>query len=84
MDDRPTVFPAVGREAELSTLSHVFDEHGPRVCLVWGSPAWGSRGSWSASERTAPGVGIEVFTVDCRTIDPPNTDSWKAFAVRWV
>jgi hypothetical protein len=60
----------VGREGELSVLLHVLDEHGPRVCFVYGIAGIGKSSLLARFADECAERGVEVFHVDCRSIEP--------------
>jgi hypothetical protein len=70
----------VGRESELSVLLRVLEEHGPRVCFVYGFAGIGKSSLLSrfASECERRGVG--VARVDCRSIEPTESGFYGGLA----
>jgi hypothetical protein len=70
----------VGREPELSVLLRVLEEHGPRVCFVYGFAGIGKSSLLSrfASECELRGVG--VTRVDCRSIEPTELGFYGGLA----
>jgi hypothetical protein len=60
----------VGRDVELSVLLRVLEEHGPRVCFVYGIAGIGKTTLLARFGEECERLGIGVVTVDCRSIDP--------------
>lgn len=63
----------VGRERELSVLRRVLDDHGPRVCFVYGMAGIGKSALLARFSDECRGTGAAVFSVDCRSIDPTES-----------
>jgi hypothetical protein len=60
----------VGRDAELSVLLRVLEEHGPRVCFVYGIAGIGKSSLLARFGEECEQLGIDVAAVDCRSIEP--------------
>lgn len=60
----------VGRERELSLLVQVLEEHGPRVCFVYGMAGIGKSSLLARFGQDCGQRGVEVVTVDCRSVEP--------------
>src|SRR5262245_18807282 len=60
----------VGRDVELSVLLRVLEEHGPRVCFVYGIAGIGKSSLLTKFGEECERLGIGVVTVDCRSIEP--------------
>jgi hypothetical protein len=60
----------VGRDAELSVLLRVLEEHGPRVCFVYGIAGIGKSSLLARFGEECERLGIDVVAVDCRSIEP--------------
>ena len=70
MDCRSAGSAVVGRDAELSVLLRVLEEHGPRVCFVYGIAGIGKSSLLARFGEECERLGIGVVTVDCRSIEP--------------
>jgi hypothetical protein len=70
MDCRVEGSTLVGRHAELSVLLRVLEEHGPRVCFVYGIAGIGKSSLLAAFREECDRLGIPVVAVDCRSIEP--------------
>ena len=70
MDRRSTGSEAVGRDAELSVVLRVLEDHGPRVCFVYGIAGIGKSTLLARFGEECEERGVDVFSVDCRSIDP--------------
>lgn len=62
--------PSVGRDRELAVLRRVLDEHGPRVCFVYGIAGMGKSWLLARFGEDAASAGVAVRTVDCRDVEP--------------
>ena len=60
----------VGRDVELSVLLRVLEEHGPRVCFVYGIAGIGKSSLLARFGEECERLEIAVVTVDCRSIEP--------------
>src|SRR5262245_64159624 len=60
----------VGREPELSVLLRVLEEHGPRVCFVYGFAGIGKSSLLSRFASECERCGVGVTRIDCRSIEP--------------
>src|SRR6478672_1778019 len=67
-----TASSVVGRDAELSVLLRVLEEHGPRVCFVYGIAGIGKTSLLARFGEECERLGVDVVTVDCRSIDPTD------------
>jgi len=70
MDRRSTGSEVVGRDAELSVVLRVLEDHGPRVCFVYGIAGIGKSTLLVRFGEECEERGVDVFSVDCRSIDP--------------
>ena len=70
MDCRSAGSAVVGRDAELSVLLRVLEEHGPRVCFVYGIAGMGKSSLLARFGEECERLGVGVVTVDCRSIEP--------------
>ena len=70
MDCRSAGSAVVGRDAELSVLLRVLEEHGPRVCFVYGIVGMGKSSLLARFGEECERLGVGVVTVDCRSIEP--------------
>jgi Transcriptional regulatory protein, C terminal len=70
MDCRSAGSAVVGRDVELSVLLRVLEEHGPRVCFVYGIAGMGKSSLLAKFGEECERLGIGVLTVDCRSIEP--------------
>jgi hypothetical protein len=70
MDGRSAGSSFVGRDIELSVLLRVLEEHGPRVCFVYGIAGIGKSSLLARFGEECERIGIGVVTVDCRSIEP--------------
>jgi len=70
MDRRSTGSEVVGRDAELSVVLRVLEDHGPRVCFVYGIAGIGKSTLLARFGEECEERGVDVFSVDCRSIDP--------------
>ena len=72
MDLRSAGSSVVGRDVELSVLLRVLEEHGPRVCFVYGIAGIGKSSLLARFGEECERLGIGVVTVDCRSIEPTD------------
>ena len=70
MDCRSAGSAVVGRDAELSVLLRLLEEHGPRVCFVYGIAGMGKSSLLARFGEECERLGVGVVTVDCRSIEP--------------
>ena len=70
MDRQSANTAFVGRDVELSVLLRVLEEHGPRVCFVYGIAGIGKSSLLARFGEECERLGIGVVTVDCRSIEP--------------
>ncbi len=72
MEGRSAGSSVVGRDVELSVLLRVLEEHGPRVCFVYGIAGIGKSSLLARFGEECERLGIAVVTVDCRSIEPTD------------
>src|SRR6478736_7768054 len=65
-----TASSVVGRDAELSVLLRLLEEHGPRVCFVYGIAGIGKSSLLARFGEECERLGVGVVAVDCRSIEP--------------
>jgi len=70
MDRRSTGSEVIGRDAELSVVLRVLEDHGPRVCFVYGIAGIGKSTLLARFGEECEDRGVDVFSVDCRSIEP--------------
>src|SRR6185295_16456978 len=80
MDGRSAGSAVVGHDVELSVLLRVLDEHGPRVCFVYGIAGIGKSSLLARFGEECEQLGIGVVTVDCRSIEPTDLAFMGALA----
>ena len=64
MSLRSAASSVVGRDVELSVLLRVLEEHGPRVCFVYGIAGIGKSSLLARFGEECEGLGIGVVAVD--------------------
>lgn len=70
MDGRSSADSVVGRESELSVLLRVLQEHGPRICFLYGIAGMGKSSLLARFAAECTRRAVNVFAVDCRSIEP--------------
>ena len=80
MDGRSTGSSVVGRDFELSVLLRVLEEHGPRVCFVYGIAGIGKSSLLARFGEECQRLAIGVVAVDCRSIEPTEQGFRSALA----
>ena len=80
MDCRSAGSSVVGRDAELSVLLRVLEEHGPRVCFVYGIAGIGKSSLLARFGDECEWRGVGVVGVDCRSIEPTDLGFMAALA----
>ena len=79
MDCRSTGSSVVGRDFELSVLLRVLEEHGPRVCFVYGIAGIGKSSLLARFGEECERLGIDVVRSTAGRSSRPSRGSWTVW-----